>query len=72
MFHVDVNSGLLHIASIQDNLYNCINFPNVGIEVINITSISQGCKFSDFCLISENFTSKYLKMFFDIHLYKPF
>ena len=26
----------------------------------------QGCKFSDFCLISENFTSKYLKMFFEI------
>ena len=26
----------------------------------------QGCKFSDFCLISESFTSKYLKMFFEI------
>ena len=26
----------------------------------------QGCKFSDFCLISENFTSKYLKIFFEI------
>ena len=26
----------------------------------------QGCKFSDFCLISENFTSKFLKMFFEI------
>ena len=26
----------------------------------------QGCKFSDFCLISENFTSKYLKMVFEI------
>ena len=28
--------------------------------------LSQGCKFSDFCLISENFTSTYLKMFFEI------
>ena len=27
---------------------------------------NQGCKFSDFSLISENFTSKYLKMFFEI------
>ena len=26
----------------------------------------QGCKFSVFCLISENCTSKYLKMFFEI------
>ena len=31
-----------------------------------ITIKFQGCKFSDFCLISENFTSKYLKMFFEI------
>ena len=29
-------------------------------------NMTQGCKFSDFCLISENFTSKYLKMFFEI------
>ena len=29
-------------------------------------STVQGCKFSDFCLISENFTSKYLKIFFEI------
>ena len=26
----------------------------------------QGCKFSDFCLTSEKFSSKYLKMFFEI------
>ena len=26
----------------------------------------QGCKFSDFCLISENFTLKYLNFFFEI------
>ena len=33
---------------------------------LNINIYMQGCKFSDFCLISENFTSKYLKMFFEI------
>ena len=32
----------------------------------------QGCKFSDFCLISENFTSKYLKMVFEISSLQPF
>ena len=32
----------------------------------------QGCKFLVFCLISENFTSKYLKMFFEISSLKPF
>ena len=34
--------------------------------IYNYDTLSQGCKFSDFCLISENFTSKYLKMFFEI------
>ena len=37
----------------------------------SITNI-QGCKFSDFCLISENFTSKCLKMFFEISSLQPF
>ena len=34
--------------------------------LLNMTMYEQGCKFSDFCLVSENFTSKYLKMVFEI------
>ena len=35
-------------------------------------TLVQGCKFSDFCLISENFTSKYMKMFFEISSFRWF
>ena len=35
-------------------------------SINSLIGIPQGCKFSDFCLISENFTSKYLKMVFEI------
>ena len=34
--------------------------------VDKVRKFNQGCKFSDFFLISENFTSKYLKMFLEI------
>ena len=37
-----------------------------------ITLMIKGCKFSDFCLISEDFTSKYLKMVFEISSLQPF
>ena len=45
------------------------NIMIIEIKVTNINNYNhnvQICKFSDFCLISENFTSKYLKMFFEI------
>ena len=48
-------------TSFMGKRYSCIFKP----ECAHIFTL-QGCKFSDFCLISENFTLKYLKMFFEI------
>ena len=43
-----------------------MGFPTKKYEQVITFITRQGCKFSDLCLISENLTSKYLKMFFEI------
>ena len=55
-------------------LQNCRNpvYTSKPIFKVRVRLLEQGCKFSDFCLISENFASKYLKVFLKFHLYNPF